>query len=231
MPRADSLELLDEVEENLEVMEASQNLKPVKIKGILEHLRSSLEYVANDTYDIYNHHPNLSRPKIYFPYGKRELVDKFFKTKIGLSDLEHSEIYHIYNSIQGYSTGEKWLDMMCKLTNDAKHRKPISLKEEISSEITVSANGFNLLKTSNQSTVTIKNITVDGIKYSDFHLENGVLNDAGNGSPLNFTLTEDKKIKFHGEEYEVIPFLKKCLADIKVFVNSAYNALEKIETT
>ncbi|MBY6254284.1 hypothetical protein [Citrobacter werkmanii] len=231
MPRADALELLDEVEENLEVMEASQNLKPVKIKGILEHLRSSLEYVANDTYDIYNHHPNLSRPKIYFPYGKRELVDKFFKTKIGLSDLEHSEIYHIYNSIQGFSTGEEWLDMMCKLTNDAKHRKPISLKEETSSEITVSANGFNLLKASNQSTVTIKNITVDGIKYSDFHLENGVLNVAGNGSPLSFTLTEDKKIKFHGEEYEVIPFLKKCLANINVFVNSAYGALEKIETT
>lgn len=209
MPRVDTLELLNEVKENLEVMEASQNLKPVKIKSILEHLRSSLEYVANDTYDIYKPHTSSSRPKIYFPYGKREIIDKFFKTKIGINDLESSEIYHIYNSIQGYSTGEEWLNMMCKLTNDAKHRKPISLKEEISSDITVSANGFNLLTASNVSTVIFKDITVDGVKYSDFHLENGVLNDAENGAPLNFTLTGDKKIKFHGEEYEVIPFLTK----------------------
>lgn len=193
MPRVDTLELLNEVKENLEVMEASQNLKPVKIKSILEHLRSSLEYVANDTYDIYKPHTSSSRPIIYFPYGKREIIDKFFKTKIGINDLESSEIYHIYNSIQGYSTGEEWLNMMCKLTNDAKHRKPISLKEEISSDITVSANGFNLLTASNVSTVIFKDITVDGVKYSDFHLENGVLNDAENGAPLNFTLTGDKK--------------------------------------
>ncbi|EOC3627847.1 hypothetical protein ACI3B4_002326 [Enterobacter hormaechei] len=231
MPRVDTLELLNEVKENLEVIKASQNLKPVKIKSILEHLRSSLEYVANDTYDIYKPHTSSSRPIIYFPYGKREIIDKFFKTKIGINDLESSEIYHIYNSIQGYSTGEEWLNMMCKLTNDAKHRKPISLKEEISSDITVSANGFNLLTASNVSTVIFKDITVDGVKYSDFHLENGVLNDAENGAPLNFTLTGDKKIKFHGEEYEVIPFLKKCLTDIYVFVNSTYDVLEKNETT
>lgn len=227
MPRADTLELLIEVEENLNVMAASKYIKPVKIKSILEHLRSSLEYVANDTYDIYNPRTNSSRPKIYFPYGKKEMVDKFFETKIGLNDFKNSEIYHIYNSIQGYSTGEKWLDMMCKLTNDAKHRQRISLKEETSSRITISANGFNLLTGSDQSTVVFNNITVDGIKYSDFHLEKGVLSDSGNGAPLNFSLTEDKKIKFHGEEYEVIPFLKKCHAGIHTFVNSAYDTLQK----
>lgn len=50
MSREGSLDLLQEVEENLDIMKQTQNIKSVKVKAILENLRSSLEYLANDTY-------------------------------------------------------------------------------------------------------------------------------------------------------------------------------------
>lgn len=75
MSREGSLDLLQEVEENLDIMKQTQNIKSVKVKAILENLRSSLEYLANDTYDKYNDaSPADKRPNIYFPYGKKPLL-------------------------------------------------------------------------------------------------------------------------------------------------------------
>lgn len=229
MSRDGSLDLLTEAKENIDLLKTSQDIKPVKVKSILEHLRSALEYLANDTFDKY--HPNFKgkRPKIYFPFGSQSFVDNFFSERLRLKPVSSSPLYALFNSIQSYQTNENWLDIMCSLTNEAKHRNPIPFeKEEIITGKTISALGYNLFKVDDKSKITVKNLTISGIKVSDFELDKGVLKSEENGMPINFTLTKENKIKFHGNEYEVIPFLEECHGKLHKFINDSYNVLDAL---
>ncbi|EFH4320463.1 hypothetical protein F9513_24770 [Escherichia coli] len=78
MSREGSLDLLQEVEESLDIMRQTQHIKPVKVKAILENLRSSLEYLANDTYDKYiSPRSNDERPKYISLTKKKSLLINF----------------------------------------------------------------------------------------------------------------------------------------------------------
>lgn len=229
MSREGSLDLLQEVEESLESMKQTQHVKPVKVKSMLEHLRSSLEYVANDAYDKYASTSSSERPKIYFPYGEKKFIDSFFRKKLNVASPSTSPLYEIFSSIQGYSTSEDWLEMMCNLTNEVKHRQPIPLDEDISvKDISVSVDGLGLIRVANSAKVLFKNNYANGQRVEDFTLQDGKFETSGNGIPLNITITEEKKIRFHGKDYEVIPFIESCLNKIRVFVNEAYDALDNI---
>lgn len=230
MSRQGTLELVQEVKENLEVMRKTQQIKPVKVKSILENLRSSLEYVANDTYDKYIDANSIKqRPDIYFPYGKQGFVNNFFTKTLNLNKPSTSPLYNIFNSIQDYHTGENWLVMMCNLTNEVKHRQPISLKEDdFIKKFSVSVGGAPLIYAENSTDISFKNNTVNGRKIEDFTLDNEGLNTFGNGQQLNIILTKDKKIRFHGVNYDVIPFIELCLDRIETFIIKAYDELDKI---
>ena len=226
MAREGTVDLLNDVEECLDAMKKTDQIKPVKIKSILENLRSALEYLANDTYDRYIPSETIPRPKIYFPYGDQKIIDNFFLKKLQIRNPSSSPMYPVFNSIQTKCTGDNWLKMMCDLTNDAKHRNPIPLHEdEQVKQITVSADDFGLIKTNGTGDITFKNVTVYGKKLTDFTYKNGVLEVAGNGSPLNIEITKEKNIKFHGNEYEVIPFLELSLKRIRKFTEEAYDIL------
>ncbi|WP_333692335.1 hypothetical protein [Atlantibacter hermannii] len=229
MSREGSLDLLDEVQECLEAMKRTQQIKPVKVKSMLEHLRSSLEYVANDTYDKHNLSSEIERPNIFFPYGKKVFIDNFFTKKLNISPPSSSPLYRIYNSIQSYQTGDNWLEMMCNLTNEVKHRHPIPLQEdEVTKGVKINFEDVNLITISDSSNVVFKNFYVNGKKATDFALQNGRLEIAENGIPLNFVLSQEKKIRFHGVDYEVIPFIEECIKKIKLFINESYDVLEKL---
>ncbi|MBC9162071.1 hypothetical protein [Escherichia coli] len=49
MSREGSLDLLQEVEESLDIMRQTQHIKPVKVKAILENLKSYLDNLTNET--------------------------------------------------------------------------------------------------------------------------------------------------------------------------------------
>lgn len=227
MSREGSLDLLLEVEENLATMKKTQQIRPVRVKSMLEHLRSSLEYVANDAYDKYVSPAPLKRPKIFFPYGEQKFIDNFFTQKLKINPPSSSPLYEVFNSIQDFRTGEDTLTMMCNLTNEVKHRKPISLEEESSiKDINVTVDGFGMLNVVNPNRVVFKNNSINGQKLEDFTFENGKLERTGNGIPVNIVITEDKKIRFHGEDYEVAPFIESCLIRLRIFINEAYDVLE-----
>ena len=166
MSREGSLDLLQEVEENLDIMKQTQNIKSVKVKAILENLRSSLEYLANDTYDKYNEtSPADKRPNIYFPYVKKTFVDNFFIKILKVNPPNSSPLYKVFTSIQDYHTGEKWLEMMCNLTNEVKHRQPIPLREDNSvKDISISVDGFGLIKAGSTANILLQNNYVNGKK-------------------------------------------------------------------
>ncbi|MEG5332666.1 hypothetical protein UXO92_22865 [Enterobacter hormaechei] len=227
MSREGSLDLLLEVEENLETMKKTQQIRPVKVKSMLEHLRSSLEYVANDAYDKYVSPVPSKRPKIFFPYGEQKFIDNFFTQKLKINPPSSSPLYEVFNSIQDFRTGEDTLTMMCNLTNEVKHRKPIPLEEESSvKDINVRIDGFGIFNVANPNRVVFKNNSINGQKLEGFTFENGKLERTGNGIPVNIVITEDKKIRFHGEDYEVVPFIESCLIRLRIFINEAYDVLE-----
>ncbi|MCU2407452.1 hypothetical protein N8T09_23150 [Enterobacter hormaechei subsp. xiangfangensis] len=227
MSREGSLDLLLEVEENLETMKKTQQIRPVKVKSMLEHLRSSLEYVTNDAYDKYVSPVPSKRPKIFFPYGEQKFIDNFFTQKLKINPPSSSPLYEVFNSIQDFRTGEDTLTMMCNLTNEVKHRKPIPLEEESSvKDINVRIDGFGIFNVANPNRVVFKNNSINGQKLEDFTFENGKLERTGNGIPVNIVITEDKKIRFHGEDYEVVPFIESCLIRLRIFINEAYDVLE-----
>ncbi|MDU4662342.1 MAG: hypothetical protein E6Y37_06995, partial [Enterobacter hormaechei] len=126
-----------------------------------------------------------------------------------------------------FRTGEDTLTMMCNLTNEVKHRKPIPLEEESSvKDINVRIDGFGIFNVANPNRVVFKNNSINGQKLEDFTFENGKLERTGNGIPVNIVITEDKKIRFHGEDYEVVPFIESCLIRLRIFINEAYDVLE-----
>lgn len=229
MSREGSLELLLEVEENLKTMKQTQQIRPVKVKSMLEHLRSSLEYVANDTYEKCVTPQPPIRPNIYFPYGEQKFIDNFFKQKLNITPPSSSPLYEIFNSIQDFRTGDNSLTIMCNLTNEVKHRQPIPLQEEKAiKDIKVSIDGVGFISGDCSSQIVFKGNYVNGQRIEDFTFKNGKLDRSGNGMPVNILITEDKKIRFHGNDYEVIPFIESCITRFRIFINAAYDVLEKI---
>lgn len=90
-----------------------------KLKSSLEHLRSCLEYCAQET------HARLfggKRDRLYFPYSEHE---KGFKISVAnnLPGLEKRSkvVYALYEQAQPHKTGRNWLPKLCKHTNAAKH--------------------------------------------------------------------------------------------------------------
>lgn len=226
MNREGAIDLLNDVEDSLSLLKKNDCITPVKVKSMLEHMRSSLEYIANDIYDKECVRKDEKRPNIYFPFGKPVFVEKFFTKHLRLKSPNDSRLFDLITSLQDYHTGDNWLDMMCNLTNDAKHRKPISLeKEEITSRM-ISAGGVNLIQMTGNCSVLFEGNFVNGQKVQDFTYENGDFTTKGNGIAINITITKENKIRFHGHDYEVIPYIEKCLVKLKTFHTAAYELLE-----
>lgn len=231
MDRTGALDLLDEVQETLSSMEANENIKPVKVKAMLEHLRSALEYATNDTYDKIKPNSRIHDPRIYFPYGKQKYIDNFFKDKLKISTLSTSSLYNIFNSIQDFNTGDTWLEMMCKLTNQAKHIQPIKLeKESIEKGRELKVNDHNFAKFIGQgdAKITVTNSFIDGVFTKGFEYHNGKVENFDSKIKVSLIIIEENKIKFHGENYEVIPFIQNCIDKIRIFINNVYDELEKL---
>ncbi|WP_048023925.1 hypothetical protein [Raoultella ornithinolytica] len=231
MDRTGALDLLDEVQETLSSMEASENIKPVKVKTMLEHLRSALEYATNDTYDKIRPNSRAHNPRVYFPYGEQKYIDNFFKDKLKIPKPSTSSLYHIFNSIQYYNTGDTWLEMMCNLTNQAKHIQPIRLeKESIEKGRELKVNGHNFAKFTEQgdAIITVTNSFVDGVFTKGFEYNNGKIENFDSKIKVDLIIIEENKIKFHGKNHEVIPFIQNCIDKIRIFINNVYDELDKL---
>lgn len=228
MSREGTTDLLNEVQHHLNALKETGDITSVKVKSMLEHMRSSLEYIANDIYDKECADKNKKRPKVYFPFGQSSFVDDFFIKKLGLKSTNDSLFFDLITSIQDYHTDDKWLDMMCNITNDAKHRKPIPLEKEEITERTISAAGMNLIQMTGNCSVVFEGNTVNGQRVEDFTYENEKFTTKGNGVPINIAITRENKIRFHGHDYEVIPYIEKCLAKIRAFNTAVYDLLDHL---
>ncbi|MBL0477506.1 hypothetical protein JD489_09280 [Aeromonas veronii] len=163
----DIVELLTEVhfnitrlEEKYEKAKRDESIKDILrplVKTCLEHLRSALEYSAQDIWESYN---NCSA-KLFFPYGETEALFKA-NVKRNLPKLhEQRELYNIVESIQPHACGNIWLIELCRQTNFNKH---ISLGRQVreNSKKSVTQIG-GLIRMDSSSTVTFKDCNYNGM--------------------------------------------------------------------
>ena len=169
--RADIQELLEECSANILTIERKYDfarsdelqldvLKPL-VKSTMEHLRSILEYTAQDIWENYTKKKNTP----YFPYGKDE--DSFLKSVSrnlpGLAQ-QRPDLLALVESIQPYSCGDSWVSDLCSHTNFNKHNRltPQARKNSPSSTIDI---GGGLIAIRNSSNVNLSGV-LNGVLIS-----------------------------------------------------------------
>ena len=246
MSRADVEELLMAVDESINSLKGYNKITKVKFKSILEHLRSSLDFIAKDIND------KLSQPKerLYFPYGKdkKSFEDRMAKNLKGL-DVELPSIYRLISELQPHQCADDWLITMCSLTNTMKH-KGLEGSHELEKLMEVAFGGdldlacikFEIEEGAEGefsghliSDNTLFYTTADGIakqeKMGTYRIEkNDVIVVDEADSSVNFVVRKDKiyiidSSYTNGKTVELIPFLDKCYKTINEFSNNVYKQL------
>ncbi|HAV4559884.1 TPA: hypothetical protein JIS15_09930 [Acinetobacter baumannii] len=228
MRKESILELIDEVDETLITIRSYRKISRPKVKSIFEHMRSALEYLAQDINE------KLVKPKkgISFPYGlTKELFDNSINKNFSALSTDLPDIYNEILQIQPFSCGDDWLNKLCKLTNDAKHKDAIDIKHngEVvkSASINMGPIGFVNLGP-NSKNIVVQNIRVDGKRYDDFIYDEGKLLVTRKGElSIDFKITKDKKILIGDDLLDLIPFLEKCQINLKIFIEKIYSIIEK----
>ncbi|MFH4458071.1 hypothetical protein [Vibrio alginolyticus] len=156
---AESRDLLDQIQTTYIEAETSEEIVRVarpKVKSCLEHLRSSLDYIAKD---LSEHTKSEKTPRnVYFPYGKNQKIYHQALEK-NLPDL-NEDFRLIIESIQPHKIMNNWLLHLCKTTNFNKHTELQEQERHNSPESTTSIG--NLIQLGSASSLTIGTMYVDG---------------------------------------------------------------------
>ena len=212
------LQQIDEVySEAMKNEDIIQVAKP-KVKSCLEHLQSTLDYIATDLSETTG--SSRAPRNVYFPYGKDRKI--FLKSlDKNLPDLS-SSYKSVIESYQPHISGSKWLLHLCKTTNFNKHTE-LQQQNRTNSDSSVTTVG-NLVRMEGGGRLEIGNIYVNGEHK----------NPKG---PL--VVTPDKKVKDIVEEtgldipierkYEWVKFvLKGTSLDVRELLITAHEKIEKM---
>lgn len=153
---------------------------PIRIKTVLEHLRSALDFVAKG---LSLRYAPQNKKKVYFPYAKLNIDQETFLRKKyidnsipGLSNLR-PDIARVIIAMQHFShPGAKWFPEFMELNNQNKHIHlvPHGLFQGVSLEFEgrkIIAEGISLGETGTIETdfATLKGpLTITPVNASDF---------------------------------------------------------------
>lgn len=165
----DIQELLSAVGQNIAALEADYEkakrnhdysvLQRPLVKTALEHLRSTLEYCAQDIYET-----KIGGSKSpYFPYGKNqnEFDGSLAKNLPSLQRLS-PKTYNLILGLQPFKSGQSWLIELCKHANLNKHRGLTTPERSNSPSNTTHLGGF--VTTGGGCVMTISNCLFNGVE-------------------------------------------------------------------
>lgn len=226
MRKESIFELLEEAKDTFNVISSHKKISRPKVKSILEHLRSSLEYAAQDI----NSKMPMIKMKIYFPYGStEEEFEKSIKRNLPDLALYFSNIYMEIKRIQKFDCGNDWLIKLCNLTNDAKHNNAIDIRrdEEVIKSVSIKAGGMNLAHFGGScSNIKFTNTRINGRLMDDFIYDQGKVQIIKKGDvSVDYKITKDRKIIVGNDQIDLLPFLEECIENIEEFVSCLYKLL------
>lgn len=200
----------------------------VPVKNIMENLRSSLDYMAHDIYEVCCK-PTCSAlgksdPRyIYFPYGKSE---QDFKSRIssvlpGLQS-QSSDLYDLLISIQPFRCNDTWLYDLCSVLNENKHDRlvPQERKETETYSVKGKHGSVTILrKPGNRVTSKPGAGKIFGVP-SQF-LGNTIATDSH--GDLKHVITRWISFSFEGTDINVLDLLDKSITGIQKFAVELYH--------
>lgn len=162
----DCIELLRDAQNNIKIIrdayekartdDSIESVSRPLVKSTFEHLRSVLEYSAQDIWSSYN----SKSGKIYFPYGKTEALFRA-NVKRNLPNLHtRKSLFVLVESLQPHCAGDNWLVELCSHTNFNKHN---SLSKQTRNNSEKSITEVGKLVRFSAGTFEFKNCYVDGI--------------------------------------------------------------------
>jgi len=206
----------------------------VDMKNFMENLRSALDYMAHDIYEI------VLKPErdkagekeietIYFPYGKTE---NDFKSSIGssLPNLQAlcPSIYAAIEGIQPHICGDGWLYEFCRILNEKKHNTLTPQKRTETKTMTASTNNVSVTMPINSPNFSIHqgencSVTIGGIPV---RLSNQGIEPLAPG--LQRRITTWVSFQFADTGIHVLPLLEKALKNIDQLSTEIYSQLQGI---
>ena len=119
---------LPEIEKSYNDSLAKRNIDvalQVGIKGIIDNLRSALDYVAYELYDRFG--AKTGNAKVYFPIASREAKQTDFKSLVGknIPNLpeRYPDIVSVFESFQYFTSSDNsWLPDLAILAIENKHK-------------------------------------------------------------------------------------------------------------
>ncbi len=219
-------ELLEDVKETYQTISSYKKISRPKVKSILEHLRSCLEYAAQDI----NEKLSVPKKRFYFPYGETlKKLEEATQKNLPLLKVERPDIFDEITKLHNFENDNAWLKVFCDLTNNTKHKDALDVRsdQEVVNSILVSAGGMNFLQIGGQSSnIVCTGNRVNGMLMDDFIVNNDNVEITKRGDiPINFRITKDRKILIGENQMDLLPFLDTCITNIDSFIKILYEKL------
>lgn len=203
----------------------------VQVKNIMENLRSPLDYMAHDIYEICCQAARTAAGKsdphnIYFPYGRTEAE---FKSRIGTSlpDLASTNrgVYDLIASIQPFLCNDNWLYNLCSILNQKKHDRLKAQERSETETYTVKSEHGSVSTIVNNPHVRITSMP-GAVKI--FGVPAEFTSDRIRTAPsdkLAHNRTKWVAFTFEGSDVNVIGLLDRAVAAIPDFANKLYRLI------
>lgn len=190
----------------------------VLVKNTLENLKSTLDYCAIDIRKMLDTGFGVaSKGKIYFPHCSKEArFNTVMRESFPGLDDHYPIIYKLIRGTQPFARGDSWLEELCDLVNEVKHRNLLQIEDRRS--LLLDQSGGIVVKASRGSGIVLKNNFVDGVLQDNVSLDrSGDILITPNGGST--TIEEIRELFVKGKKLELVPFLEKCESNIVMFVN------------
>jgi hypothetical protein len=197
-------------------------ISKVQVKNVMENLRSVLDYSAQDIAKKLKENPKNGSldDKVYFPYGQRKNhFDNSVKRNLRPLKTDLPILFDVLEAVQPYKSSDSWLVDLCILTNEAKHNNLTKTENQK----TVSIRQGNAINISGASNVVMHNNYYNGQRLDDVYVKEGTVNVVKHAGGTE--IIENNRIKFHGKEVEVAPFLEHCHNQLSALMTDIYAVL------
>ncbi|MDC5409321.1 hypothetical protein OHW82_13280 [Acinetobacter baumannii] len=219
-------ELLIEVKETFEHVKSYRKITKPKVKTILEHLRTCLEYSAQDISTKLGQSKNK---KLYFPYGNslknlEENTDKYLTSLRS----ENPDIFNEIVELHAFKYEGSWMKVFCDMTNHVKHVAPLDIRQdsEIVKDIKIEAEGVKLFRVGSKSTLIVDGMKVRGKSIDEFKVNRGRIEITKKGeSSIFFKISKERKILVGDQQLDLLPFLETSIYKIESFINNLYKII------
>lgn len=190
------------------------------VKSSMEHLRSCLDYCAQDI-----HEKKIGgKKRVYFPYGGN--IKKFkesVSTNLQGIDILAPKIYNLIHDMQPFACNDPWLVTLCKQTNFIKHNS-LFVPDRVNSPGSTTTVG-NIAQVRGNGSIVMDNCIVNGVpvggKYPLIINAKRSVRDLQNELPKSIRVARRYdwvEFRINGTTTDVLCLIKTSFKNISGFV-------------